>query len=95
MEWISVKDRLPEDGQWVLGHFPNEPWICDSPSFQKSAIVQFLRGDSNPTNIIKSADRHGGNLVPYEWQTFGPSSFYGQEASHWMPLPTPPLLSQS
>ena len=37
--------------------------------------------------IIKSGDEDGNNEKPYCWDTFGSTSFFGQEITHWMPIP--------
>ena len=36
--------------------------------------------------VYIGADEHGNNRVPYNWETFGPDSFFGQEITHWMPI---------
>lgn len=36
--------------------------------------------------IIKGEDQDGNNLVPYEWDTFGPTKFFGQEIDCWQPI---------
>ena len=37
--------------------------------------------------IIKPEDEDGNNERPYCWYTFGATSFFGQEITHWMPIP--------
>ena len=37
-------------------------------------------------NIYKSEDEQGNNLVPYNWESFGPDSFFGQTITHWTPI---------
>ncbi len=86
-EWISVEDRLPNDGQWVFVYLPDMPWIDKSPSFQKIAVAQFNLGLEVFSGIIRNCDKHGNNLKSYAWRAFGPSSFLGQDVTHWMPLP--------
>ena len=42
------------------------------------------------SEIYKGEDVSGNNLVPYNWETFGPDSFFGQAITHWAtiePLP--------
>ena len=64
------------------------------------AIATFCRGLSQaeraklPNSDIRKrtysfGDEEGNNLVPYEWDKFGPGSFFGQEASCWCHLPNP------
>lgn len=40
--------------------------------------------------LYRSEDEHGNNLVPYNWEQFGPDNFFGQSITHWMPLPDAP-----
>ena len=37
-------------------------------------------------HIYMSEDEHENNKVPYNWETYGPMSFFGQEITHWMPI---------
>lgn len=38
------------------------------------------------SSIYKACDEQGNNLVPYNWEAFGPDSFFGQTITHWMPI---------
>lgn len=100
MKIIDCTERLPENGQYVLAHFPDRPWsVPDCPGNKhKWVVVQFVRGTSpeereelphsDPRKYrTRGCDQHGNNLVPYCWNAFGPSSFFGQEASVWCALP--------
>lgn len=43
------------------------------------------------SDVIKSCDEWGNNTVPYNWEsTCGPMKWFGQNITHWMPLPEPP-----
>jgi hypothetical protein len=46
------------------------------------------------SNVYRSEDVHGNNLVPYYWKSFGPDSFFGQTITHWMPLPPAPTSTE-
>lgn len=42
-------------------------------------------------NLYYGADEHGNNKKPYRWvANGGPMTWFGQEVSHWMPLPERP-----
>ena len=73
-EWISVKDRLPEEGQGlVLVYAPNNKYVAfqlDEWSMQREAPVSF-----------SSATIEVGE---------GWDNFEFEEITHWMPLPNPP-----
>lgn len=107
-EWISVEDRLPEEGKYVLvfsdsiqvariekgiteeqrekmknGELPD----LEEPCFAGNIGFRMLRR----SNLYRSADVFGNNLVPYCWRVRGaPAELFGQRVSHWMPLPELP-----
>ncbi len=76
MEWISVKDKLPEDDEDVL------IFNCrDGVSM----------GYFDPSNVRGYYEKDGsycitdsGWEVSYEWARL-------MDPTHWMPLPPPPL----
>ena len=97
-KWIPVSERLPEEGEWVLVtvysiHFGN-----DAPF---RAIVRLKKGitEEERSNLKKKGDKRakqyrfcdifGNNLVPYAWETWGNSYYFGQQVNAWMPLPEP------
>lgn len=48
---------------------------------------EWIRHESKRSSIYKKGDVHGNNLVPYAWEEFGPSSYFGQEVDIWARLP--------
>jgi hypothetical protein len=45
------------------------------------------------SNLYKACDVHGNNRVPYCWKANGgPMEWFGQNVTHWMPLPEPPKM---
>ena len=93
---------LPEDGQYVLAHFPDQPWSAAGAdnNEHKWVVVKFSRGisiaerESLPSSdqrkrMYISADEDGNNTKPYHWKSFGACSFFGQEATLWCELPKP------
>lgn len=97
MKWVSVKDRLPEDGQRVLIRHTRGTWIAHDPETVNYVVAKFVRGktaeECKKLGVYTFADVHGNNLVPYRWDCFGPDSFFGQDVDYWMPLPKPPESS--
>ena len=107
-EWISVKDRLPEDGETVL------IWSggCHVATIEKGITEEERRKmksgempDPEETGWTLStgyfttkrsgtytrADVFGNNKVPYCWNGVNsPMNWFGQDVTHWMPLPQPP-----
>lgn len=121
MNWISTKDRLPEEGKYVLARHNRGTWNDSTDQANVNCVVvKLVKGISMEerklmengelpshkeggvhydgswdkpiyTNnerwrIYKSEDEHGNNQVPYNWQMFGPDSFFGQTITHWMPI---------
>ena len=100
MEWISTTDRLPEDGQRVLGYYEGGNWIDNDSSegSQNIIVVEFIRGITNEERalLLDTDDRkktwQGGdegfnNQLPYYWDQWGPGSQFGQDIKWWSPLP--------
>ena len=87
MEWISVKDQLPEPGEIVLVH-----QIYSWQRFEDGVAVTV--GRLRPTE--------NGRVPYWEFQYYRPDSRDGtfmdngiicpgsQYVTHWMPLPEPP-----
>lgn len=45
------------------------------------------------SEVIKPCDLWGNNLVPYCWEIQGGlQTIFGQDVTHWMPLPQPPKM---
>lgn len=45
------------------------------------------------SNLYKACDVHGNNHVPYCWKANGgPMEWFGQNVTHWMPLPEAPKM---
>lgn len=88
MKWISVKDSLPDNKEYVFAYAGN--YIQS----MKYTVVQFCEGNTpeecERVNLYRGCDQHGNNLVPYNWEEFGPMSFFGQDITHWSPLPKAP-----
>jgi hypothetical protein len=97
MKPISVEDKLPKNKTYVLAHYSGRNW-GDKDEGQFWVVARFTRGISieerknlfdtdSRKNIYKSEDEHFNNRKPYEWQTFGALSLFGQDVDYWMPLP--------
>ena len=43
-------------------------------------------GTVERSRVYKAEDEGDNNKVPYNWQMFGPGSFFGQEITHWTPI---------
>jgi hypothetical protein len=121
MNWISTKDKLPEEGKYVLARHNRGTWHDSDDQANVNCVVvklvkglseidrQLMKGGKLPStkeggihydgswdkpihteseryNIYKSEDEYGNNLTPYNWQSFGADSFFGQTITHWTPI---------
>lgn len=77
MDWISVKDRLPEDGQEVLviSHGWGERLVY---------VGQYKRVESETSWLT------GITPKVSNWLLWGWSYIKEPQVTHWMPLPEPP-----
>lgn len=69
--WISVKDELPPLGRYVLIHHTRSTWK-----------------DSRDQDGVQYdvALREAARQEAYQWVTFGPTTYFGQEIDFWMPI---------
>ena len=60
--------------------------LCETGWTLSSGYFALKRSQS-----YKDCDEQGNNRVPYCWYANGgPMKWFGQEVTHWMPLPEPP-----
>ena len=76
--WISVKDRLPEEGKRVIGW--GQRWI------DVGEVMYGTADDYDPDHIIPDDQP---NEVRWRWHRDG-TLVHDQNVTHWMPLPDPP-----
>jgi hypothetical protein len=63
---------------------------ADREKMKEGLVPDPREGGYLRSKTHKTGDEGGNNRKPYAWNTFGPGSFFGQEITHWMPLPEPP-----
>lgn len=98
MEWISIKDRLPEPGVPCLVSITRKKWNSnDTISFVLRAkhIPRFFEEDEE--NYNGDSDWNDENDTYYWPEGWYETNHYEevnwqveQEPTHWMPLPEPP-----
>lgn len=81
MKWISVKDRLPEDGEDVLVYYADDFHITVG-YFESNNVRYYIESD-------------GSKFCTYDgWETEIPWAPKGR-VTHWMPLPEAPKQEPS
>jgi len=81
--WIEIwptgrcYPKLPYFGQRCIIYVPNEPMT--NPA-DRVFVSEFVKAYGN-----------ANDQVPYAWKGPGPYYFFGQNVSHWMPIPDLPI----
>jgi hypothetical protein len=94
MKWYKPEEKLPPEDLYVLIHVPNRPWNSTDKKgvFYKVAKLylgiskkerEALPEQSARKRIFQGSDEDGNNKRPYNWKSFGPGSYFGQEVEHW------------
>jgi hypothetical protein len=98
--WISCDDALPKHNQLVVTYAPESQMskvnICEfkkgiSKEERKQMSGGYAYVDTERARRIKVGDEDGNNRKPYCFKVSGgPGQYFGQEVTHWMPLPSDP-----
>jgi len=91
-----VKDKLPRSGQWVCARYTGGNWGV-SEDLLYWVVAKFVTGisiaerealpDGDRKRTYKGGDEAWNNTRPYEWDTHGALSIFGQEVDYWFELP--------
>ena len=87
--WIPCAERLPEDGQRVLGWLPHNtvylPGKTGATEVRNSLILRFAHDF-----FVKNPSKTGQATGPHFWIGEGTSNHFFEEVTHWMELPEGP-----
>lgn len=99
MNWISVNDQLPINGQAVLVRREDDNWHCKHTlngvehKIWRWMAAQFITGKTKEevekTGFIECADEWANNKKPYIWKSFGANTLFGQDVTHWCAITDP------
>jgi hypothetical protein len=91
MNWISVKDQLPQDDERILVFIPNNsvflPGKTGEVEMRNVVLMRFCQ-DFYPEGSEKAL-KHGVHF----WAGEGNSNRFFKDVTHWMPLPSSPSES--
>jgi len=98
-EWISVDDRLPKDGEYVLAYYNGGNWTHNGSSDGQQNICKcvFRKGKTLEENTEKRwgfEDEGFNNKKPYAWKGEGHLTLFGQDVSYWKPLGSIPAVKE-
>jgi hypothetical protein len=83
--WHSTTDKLPEDGQRILGYIPGNKVFLPGKSgefeLREIIVLKFCK-DFYPEGSEKF-QKHGAHF----WQGEGNSNHFFQDVTHWMNMP--------
>ena len=87
--WISVKDRMPAETHSMFYKFYGTPKWRNAMWREESDLVLVAVVFDDGTRYVSMGRTHDG-----EWNT-NISKVVHNTATHWMPLPEPPEVSQN
>lgn len=92
MRWISIKEQLPPEKIDILIYTGYGMYVATIELGITEEQRKVLREQGNIRAIsYHFGDIHGNNMVPYRFQAnAGPMEWFGQDVTHWMPLPEAP-----
>ena len=87
--WISVNERLPEDGRRVLCYLPSNtihlPGKTGATEERHVVVMRFARDF-----FLKNPSKTGKASGDHFWLGEGTSNHFFADVTHWMPLPEEP-----
>ena len=92
--WIDCNEALPKPNQVVIVYAPKSQMysfcVC---KFEKGISTEERKQLAGTERALtfKASDEHSNNRKPYCWsKAGGPGTYFGQDVTHWMPLPSDP-----
>lgn len=94
IDWISIKDKLPNDGQRCLIWDKNTHVSHDGTpeTIHHVYMATFCQGEHRPNGPWRSCDtgmKYSNNHFPWCWQE-GLRRWFSQDVTYWAPTPNYP-----
>lgn len=89
MNWYSITEKLPEDGERVMGYVPGNKVFLPGKSGEfeiREVIVLKFCMNFYPEGSEKH-QKYGAHF----WQGEGNSNHFFSDVTHWMEIPSPPV----
>ncbi len=89
-DWTPITERLPEDGQRVLCHLPDNrvhlPGKTGATEQRPVVVLRFARDW-----FVHNPSKTGYTGSPHFWLGEGTSNHFFSDVTHWMALPEAPV----
>lgn len=90
MNWIDITTQLPNNEQRVLAFVPNNKVFLPGKSgefeLREVIVLRFLE------NFYPEGSEKFQKNGPHFWQGEGNSNHFFKDVTHWMPMPSSPII---
>jgi len=91
LDWFSIQEKLPDDGQRILAFIPKNKVFLPGKAFDfelREVLVLVFLKDFYAEDAEKR-EKHGLHF----WQGEGNSNHFFSDVTHWAVIPEGPIVS--